>query len=152
MKIKKPILATVMGLSILCFGTGASAAENDEGLVDSDVTQSYKQARQGTISIMATPTNSSKTNTYSPLFGGTYAVSSSSSTTAEDYIYAKCRTFNGTDGALIDSKSASAKNTSYISARAENGTLYFGNDWAIGNHTYKLSGYNDVVHETKAYW
>ncbi|MED2151474.1 XoxI protein, partial [Bacillus thuringiensis] len=28
----------------------------------------------------------------------------------------------------------------------------YGDDYAIGNHTYKLSGYNDVNHETKAFW
>lgn len=121
-------------------------------LVDSDVTQSYKTAKPGTISIMATPTNTSNTNTYVPIFGGAYAVSNSSSTTLEDYIYVKCRTFNGTDGALINSKSTSENKSSYVSARADNGTIYFANDWAIGNHIYKLSGYNDVVHETQANW
>ncbi|PEY98181.1 XoxI protein [Bacillus sp. AFS018417] len=151
MKMKKPLIATVMGLSLLCFGTGASAAETD-GVVDSDVIQSNKQAKPGMISTMAVPSNTSNTNTYTPFGGGTYAVSSSSSTTLEDYIYAKCRTFNGTDGSLINSNSASANRSSYISAKANNGTIYFANDWAIGNHTYKLSGYNDVVHETKAYW
>ncbi|USK32119.1 XoxI protein [Bacillus sp. F19] len=151
MKMKKSLISTTLGLSILCFGTGASAAEND-ALVDSDVTQSIKQAENpNLIGTMAAPTNSSRTDTYSPFLGGTYAVSKSSSTATEDYIYARARTFNG-DGALINSKSASANKTTYICARADNGTIYFGNDWALGNHTYKLSGYKDVVHETKAYW
>lgn len=150
MKIKKPLIATVMGLSLLCFGTGASAAEND-GLIDSGVTQSYKKSKPGTVSIMAAPTNTSTTKVYNHLFDGAYAVSKSSSTAIEDYIYVRSRTFDG-PGTLLNSKTSSAYKSSSVSATAKNGSTYIANDWAIGNHTYKLSGYNDVVHETRADW
>lgn len=150
MKIKKTIIATVMGLSLLCFGTGASAVENDE-LIDSDVTQSYKQPKPGTVSTMAKSTNRSTVNTYNSIFDGAYAIAKSTSTTIEDYIYVRCRTFNG-DGTLLKSTPKSKNKSSSVSATAANGTTYIGNDWAIGNHTYKLSGYNDVVHETRANW
>jgi hypothetical protein len=146
MKIKKTLIATVMGLSILSFGTGASAAETNE-LVDSGKTQSYKQSKSG-ISLMATPTNTSTTTTY---IGSAYAVSKSQSSTTEDYIYVKCRTFNGT-GEVMASKTSSEENSSYVSARADNTSFYIADDWAVGNHTYKLSGYNDVIHETRADW
>jgi hypothetical protein len=150
MKYKKPLVTTVLGLSILCFGTSASA-EQSVKLIDSDTTLSNKQAKSGMISIMASPTNTSNTKVYTQFLGDPYSVSSSSSTTKEDYIYAKSRTFNS-DGGLISSKSSSAENSTYASAKAVNGTIVYGNDWAIGNHTYKLSGYNDVIHETQASW
>ncbi|KZE67943.1 hypothetical protein AWM68_17370 [Fictibacillus phosphorivorans] len=149
MKLKKPLFAIVMGISLLSFGTGASAAEND-GLVDSSVAQSYKQLKPGTISIMAAPTNTSTTTVYNN-FEGAYAVSKSTSTTTEDYIYAKCRTFNGS-GEVLNTKTVSQYDSSYVAAKAVNGTFYIANDWAVGNHTYKLSGYNDVVHETRDDW
>ena len=46
---------------------------------------------------------------YILLFGNPYAVAKSNSTTTEDYVYAKARTFNG-DGSLVNTKSNSAKN------------------------------------------
>ncbi|KWW22123.1 XoxI protein [Peribacillus simplex] len=152
MQFKKSLIITVLGLSIVGFSTGASAANND-GLVDSEVTQSNKQADNTNLisGRAAKPSNSSRIDVYKPLLGKTYAVAKSSSTVKEDYIYAKARTFNG-DGALIKSNSTSAKKTTYTSVRADNGTIYSGNDWAIGNHTYKLKGYKDINHETKAYW
>lgn len=109
MQFKKSLIITVLGLSILGFSTGASAANND-GLVDSEVTQSNKQADNTNLisGRAAKPSNSSRIDVYKPLLGKTYAVAKSSSTVKEDYIYAKARTFNG-DGALIKSNSTSAK-------------------------------------------
>lgn len=150
MKFKKPIIAATLGLTLLCFGTGASAAEQDTDLVDSDISQNFKEP-VNPINTYATPENTSRTETHFPFLQTPYAISKSSSTTIEDYIYAKCRTFNG-DGSLIKSTTQDAKKASYVSAKAMNSTYYVGNDYAIGNHTYKLSGYKDVVHETKAYW
>lgn len=154
MKLKRAFLATVLGMSVLSFSTGASAAENDKVVDSSSISSGKVVTNPSKVFSMSasTPTNTSNTKTYSPIFGGSYAVSSSSSTVMEDYIYVRCRTFNGSDGSLIDSKSAESNNSSYVSAKANNGTFYFGNDWAIGNHIYKLEGYKDVVHETKAYW
>lgn len=91
----------------------------------------------------------SSTKCHTPLFGDNYAVSKSSASEMEDTIYAKCRTYNGTDGALIDSKASTENNSSYASAKAMNKTAYFGDDWALGNHKYTKAGYQEVIVETK---
>ncbi|CJC50627.1 Uncharacterised protein [Streptococcus pneumoniae] len=103
------------------------------------------------MTVVAAPKNDSNISVYTPFFGNPYAVAKSNSTTTEDYVYAKARTFNG-DGSLVNTKSNSAKKSSFVSATATNTSIYYGDDYAIGNHTYKLSGYNDVNHETKAFW
>ncbi|MFP7474644.1 XoxI protein [Niallia taxi] len=152
MKIRKPLIATILGLSLLSFGTGANAAEIDTSK-DSTVIQSSKQLEPGTMSIMAkskAPTNKSTTKVYNNL-NGAYALAKSTSTTKEDYIYAKVRTYHRT-GYLMDSKSVSAKKSSSVTAKAENTTTILWGNYAIGNHTYKLKGYKDVVHETKDKW
>ena len=97
---------------------------------------------------MQAPKNDSNIGVYTP-FLVTYTVAKSKSTTTEDYVYAKARTFNG-DGSLVNTKVIVQK-SSFVSATATNTSIYYGDD-AIGNHTYKLSGYNDVNHETKAFW
>ncbi|WJE23240.1 XoxI protein [Bacillus cereus] len=158
MKIKKSLAVATLGLSVLGFGftSNASAAEVDAAdkqpvLVDFDEVQTAKTSTNPGLVVAAAPNNSSNTTVYTPFLGNPYSVSKSSSSTTEDYIYAKSRTFNG-DGSLINSKSNSANKSSYVSATATNSSVYYGDDYAIGNHTYKLSGYNDVNHETKAYW
>ncbi|MDP7991972.1 XoxI protein [Bacillus sp. MHSD_36] len=158
MKIKKSLAVATLGLSVLGFGftSNASAAEVDKAdkqpvVVDFDVVQTAKTSNIPGLVVAAAPTNTSNTTVYTPFLGNPYAVSKSSSSSTEDYIYARSRTFNG-DGSLINSKSASANKSSFVSATATNSSIYYGDDYAIGNHTYKLSGYNDVNHETKAYW
>lgn len=127
------------------------AADKQPVLVDFDTIQSAKTSNVSSLTVAAAPKNDSNISVYTPFFGNPYAVAKSKSTTTEDYIYAKARTFNG-DGSLVNTKSNNAKKSSYVSATATNTSFYYGDDYAIGNHTYKLNGYNDVNHETKASW
>ncbi|CGF81910.1 XoxI protein [Bacillus sp. N447-1] len=158
MNMKKSLSVTTLGLAVLGFGftNNASASEVDTVdkqpvLVDFDTIQSTKTSSVPSLTVVAAPKNDSNISVYTPFFGNPYAVAKSNSTTTEDYVYAKARTFNG-DGSLVNTKSNSAKKSSFVSATATNTSIYYGDDYAIGNHTYKLSGYNDVNHETKAFW
>ncbi|MBJ8201304.1 XoxI protein [Bacillus cereus] len=158
MNMKKSLSVTTLGLAVLGFGftNNASASEVDTVdkqpiLVDFDTIQSTKTSIIPSLTVAAAPKNDSNISVYTPFFGNPYAVAKSKSTTTEDYVYAKARTFNG-DGSLVNTKSNSAKKSSFVSATATNTSIYYGDDYAIGNHTYKLSGYNDVNHETKAFW
>ncbi|MBK5446906.1 MULTISPECIES: hypothetical protein [unclassified Peribacillus] len=150
MKLKRSLLITALGLSILSSATGASAAET-EGLVNSQE-KSFTQVPDGTGgSILAKNKVHGKLTTHSPFGGGAYAVAKSSSNKIQDYIYARAKTFNG-DGSLIKTNSASSKKADYIGVKTMNGTAYFGNDWAVGTHIFKLKGYKDITGQTKAYW
>ncbi|AMR06131.1 XoxI protein [Bacillus thuringiensis serovar pingluonsis] len=157
MKVKKTLITTALGLSILSFGatTNANAdeinTEDKQVIVDSDSIQDSKKSENGFLKNLRAPNNTSTVTTYKPLFDNPYAIAKSSSTTKEDYIYAKARAFKS-NGSLISSKANSENKSSFVSATVTNSSIYYGGDYAIGNHTYKLSGYNDVNHETKAYW
>ncbi|HDX9614091.1 TPA: XoxI protein [Bacillus toyonensis] len=154
MNMKKSLAVTTLGLAVLGFGFTNNASASEVGaadkqpvLVDFDTIQSAKTSNVSSLTVAAAPKNDSNISVYTPFFGNPYAVAQSKSTTTEDYIYAKARTFNG-DGSL----SNNAKKSSYVSTTATNTSVYYGDDYAIGNHTYKLNGYNDVNHETKASW
>ncbi|EEL39536.1 hypothetical protein bcere0020_30240 [Bacillus cereus Rock3-29] len=156
--MKKSLAVTTLGLAVLGFGFTNNASASEVGaadkqpvLVDFDTIQSAKTSNVSSLTVAAAPKNDSNISVYTPFFGNPYAVAKSKSTTTEDYIYAKARTFNG-DGSLVNTKSNNAKKSSYVSATATNTSVYYGDDYAIGNHTYKLNGYNDVNHETKASW
>lgn len=157
--MKKSLSVTTLGLAVLGFGitNNASASEVDTVdkqpvLVDFDTIQSTKTSSVPSLTIAAAPKNDSNISVYTPFFGNPYAVAKSKSTTTEDYVYAKARTFNG-DGSLVNTKSNSAKKSSFVSATGPTQAFIMErDDYAIGNHTYKLSGYNDVNHETKAFW
>ncbi|MGH1284107.1 XoxI protein [Bacillus toyonensis] len=158
MNMKKSLAVTTLGLAVLGFGFTNNASASEVGaadkqpvLVDFDTIQSAKTSNVSSLTVAAAPKNDSNISVYTPFFGNPYAVAQSKSTTTEDYIYAKARTFNG-DGSLVNMKSNNAKKSSYVSATATNTSVYYGDDYAIGNHTYKLNGYNDVNHETKASW
>ncbi|WP_242255948.1 XoxI protein [Bacillus cereus group sp. BfR-BA-01379] len=158
MNMKKSLAVATLGLAVLGFGFTNNASATEVGtadkqpvLVDSDTVQSAKTSNVPSLTVAAAPKNDSNISVYTPFFGNPYAVAKSKSTTIEDYIYAKARTFNG-DGSLVNTKSNSAKKSTYVSATATNTSIYYGDDYAIGNHTYKLNGYNDVNHETKASW
>lgn len=157
MNIKKPLITAVLGLSVVCFGvtSNASAEELNKDtqpvLVDSDTVQGLKSSSNPGLNTLAAPNNSSTVNVYTQFLGNPYAIARSKSTTNEDYIYAKCRAVKK-DGTVINTRSDSKNRASYVEATATNTSTYYGSDYAIGNHTYKLSGYNDVNHETRAYW
>ncbi|QWH64201.1 XoxI protein (plasmid) [Bacillus mycoides] len=158
MKLKKTLITTSLGLSILSFGvtTNASAeeinTEDNPAIVDSNSIQDTKKSENVFLKdFKAAPNNASTVTTYAPLFSDPYAVAKSNSTVSEDYIYAKARAFNS-NGSLISTNSNSANKSTFVSATAKNSSIYYGGHYAIGNHTYKLSGYSDVNHETKAYW
>ncbi|PFE10614.1 XoxI protein [Bacillus cereus] len=157
MKLKKPLITTALGLSILSFGVTNNASadeintENKPTIVDSNSIQDSKKSENIFLKDSKAPNNTSTVTTYAPLFSDPYAVAKSSSTVTEDYIYAKARAFNS-NGSLISTNSNSANKSSFVSATANNSSIYYGGHYAIGNHTYKLSGYSDVNHETKAYW
>lgn len=143
-------MVTALGLAILGSTTGASAAET-EGLVNSQE-KSFTQEPDGTgSSILATNKVKGRLDVYKPPLRSSYAVAKSSANRMQDYIYARAKTYNG-DGSLIKSKSASATKADYIGVKTMNGTVYFGNDFAIGTHTFKLKGYNTINGQTKAYW
>ncbi|WP_221569302.1 hypothetical protein [Alkalihalobacillus sp. TS-13] len=55
-------------------------------------------------------------------------------------------------GYVLNTGEDEAKNARYAGARADNGTSYTGSDYAYGNHVYKTSGYEDVIHETYDEW
>ncbi|KGX85735.1 hypothetical protein [Pontibacillus litoralis] len=157
-KLSKIVLSTVLIFSIIGVGSVAFAdpkpKETNDAIIDKSqkpeivTAKVSKDKSKKTFSASATPTNTSTTTAYTP-WGDNYAVSKSESTIQEDYISAKNRTYNGTDGSLIDSDFNEQNHSSYISAKAYNDTTYYGNDWAVGNHVYKESGYKDVIHETK---
>lgn len=157
MNLKKPVITAVLGLSVMCFGATSNASAEEIGkdtkpvLVSSDSVQGLKSSNNPKLSNYAAPTNSSTVNVYTQFLGNPYAIAKSKSTTNEDYIYAKCRAVKK-DGTVINTRSESKNKASYVEATATNTSTYYGSDYAIGNHTYKLSGYNDVNHETRAYW
>ncbi|MED3079604.1 XoxI protein [Bacillus wiedmannii] len=158
MNMKKSLAVTTLGLAVLGFGFTNNASASEVGaadrqpvLVDYDTVQSAKTSSVPSLTVAAAPKNDSNISVYTPFFGNPYAVAKSKSTTTEDYIYAKARTFNG-DGSLVNTKSNNTKKSTYVSATATHTSVYYGDDYAIGNHTYKLNGYNDVNHETKASW
>jgi len=170
MKVKKSLIAAVAGVSILCFSSGANAETTasassqmtveSQALADgaktihadvetasavSDGTGDY-QASAKSKKVMTTSTVTTHVK-----WSAAYATASSKSSSLASYIYVKCRTFDS-DGTVIQSNSKSEKNSSYVGVKTNNGTLYYGNDWAVGNHTYKHKGKKDVVKETKAKW
>ena len=83
-----------------------------------------------------------------------YVVVGSEATRPIDYIYAKARSYDS-DGVLMDTDSNSETNSSFVSATADyiKGSMIFDNDsWGLGNHTYRESGFKDIIHETKDEW
>lgn len=157
MILKKTLVTTALGLSILSFGVTSQASAEEvnkkeiPSIIDSYSIQDAKRPENGILKDLRAPNNTSTVTTYKPLFDNPYAVAKSSSSTKEDYIYAKARAFKSS-GSLISSKANSENKSTFVSATVANSSIYYGGDYAIGNHTYKLSGYNDVNHETKAYW
>ncbi|MDY7043707.1 XoxI protein [Virgibacillus sp. M23] len=151
MKLKKVLFFALASFFLFGFSNNASAEEAP--VVDEEVVESIAEPVNNAInnSIQSSYKVRSSIKVYDPLFLTNYAVAKSTTTRNIDYLYARSRTFNG-DGGLIKSKSSSAKNSSYASAKAKNGTIYSKDDWAIGNHTYKDSGYKTIKHETRAEW
>jgi hypothetical protein len=101
--------------------------------------------------LKSNPINTSSIDCRYNIFFGSKAIAESSSTTEEDYIYAKSRSYNS-DDSLIDSKSDSESNSSFVSATSINDTFTVIGDYAYGNYVYKKSGYKDVIHETYDEW
>jgi hypothetical protein len=101
--------------------------------------------------LKSNPINTSSIDCRYNIFFGSKAIAESSSTTEEDYIYAKSRSYNS-DDSLIDSKTDSENNSSFVSATSINDTFTVLGDYAYGNHVYKKSGYKDVIHETYDEW
>ncbi|GMQ57984.1 hypothetical protein AN1V17_23790 [Vallitalea sediminicola] len=95
----------------------------------------------------STPTNTSNIECIDPFLANSYAIAKSSSTVMEDYIYAKCRIYNGGDDSLVSSTEEDENYSSFVSAKAIDSGFY-SDDYAYGNHIYKLEGYKDVIHET----
>lgn len=84
-------------------------------------------------------------------FGNLYVVVKLNLIMIEDYVYVKVRIFNG-DGLLVNMKSNSVKKLFFVSVIVINISIYYGDDYVIGNYIYKLSGYNDVNYEIKVFW
>lgn len=158
--MKKTVTAVLAGV-ILTAGLGTAALADIKlntqqmGNVVYDLTPVREKSTNvrptlpGVVSTQAAPTNTSKTTASSPLFGDSYAVSTSDSTIQEDSISAKCRVYDG-DGSLLDSKEDKQTNSSHAGTpKTINGTAYYGNDYALGNHVYQEAGYYDVIHETR---
>ncbi|MGG0464608.1 XoxI protein [Priestia aryabhattai] len=167
MKVKKSLIAAVAGVSILCFSSGVNAETgietgsksidtaqvliDPETAVNSDTEVAVPQPDGYTASAATKKYTTNSNTTVHVRLGMAYATSYSKATVAQDYIYVKCRTYNG-DGSLIHSNKASEKKSGYVSVKTDNGTAYYGNDYAMGNHTYKKKGYNDINKETKVKW
>ncbi|EJR64453.1 hypothetical protein IIO_01777 [Bacillus cereus VD115] len=116
--MKKSLAVTTLGLAVLDFGFTNNASASEVGaadkqpvLVDFDTIQSAKTSNVSSLTVAAAPKNDSNISVYTPFFGNPYAGAKSKSTTTEDYIYAKARTFNG-DGSLVNTKSNNAKKSS----------------------------------------
>ncbi|MFB6467403.1 hypothetical protein ACE38V_11400 [Cytobacillus sp. Hz8] len=153
MSLKKIALSSSVGLGIFLSSMPVFAAEAEPTLIEfGEPVEQYQLPlnMEGVLSAQATISVSSNLECKEPLFSGNYALGSSSATVKEDSIYVKVRTFNG-DGSLIDSGSATEKSSTFVSAKA-NSSIFFGDDYAISNHTYKKSGYETITSELKAYW
>ncbi|HDX9529953.1 TPA: XoxI protein [Bacillus thuringiensis] len=157
----KKVLASstvIFGLSVSMLGT-VQADATDGTLYKTetsihDYTEAtekitYKELIGVNSATLAAPTNTSKTTAKLWAAGKPYGVSTSSSSIKEDSIYAQNRLIKGS-GVTIGSNSNTAKKSSYASASVTHPNLLPGiGDYAVGNHTYKTSGYKTVYHETK---
>ncbi|MEG1311978.1 MAG: hypothetical protein RR835_10835 [Peptostreptococcaceae bacterium] len=151
------ILLGIVASPILSFandGSLPSVYSTDTKMIDTRPLPSKTTIREPLSNFIPTlkaaPKNTSTLSCKDGIVTGTYALAQSSSSTKEDYIYAKTRVYDR-HGALNASKVASEKKSSYTSAKAVPNCLVT-NAKAYGNHTYKLSGYKDVYHETIASW
>ena len=99
----------------------------------------------GKLSTMAAPTYNSEVDIVERLLSPYRVVAKSSSTYFIDYIYVKARAYDE-NGKLTDSGSDSDTNSSYVATFAD---AKWHKVTGYGNHTYKHTGYKDVVHETK---
>ncbi|WP_074682477.1 hypothetical protein [Priestia aryabhattai] len=167
MKMKKSLISAVAGVSILCFSSGAfaetTASAGSQMTVESQALADGAKTIHADVETASAVSNgyeasakSKKVMTTSTVtthvkWSAAYATASSKSSSLASYIYVKCRTFDS-DGTVIHSNSKSEKNSSYVGVKTDNGTLYYRNDWAVGNHTYKHKGKKDVVKETKTNW
>jgi len=171
MRVKKSLIAAFTGVSILCFSSGASAATSVEedtqthapteaeveaqsdlqDAVNTDTEVSVLQPDEYSTSAGSKGYKTNSNTTVHVRLTMAYATSYSKAEVAQDYIYVKCRTYNG-DGSLIHSNKASEAHSKYVSVKTDNGTPYYGNDYAMGNHTYKKKGYKDLYKETKVKW
>lgn len=154
--MKKLLVGILLSSTILSNGVIAHAStlegevyRTDTKIVDNrkvDNKSTSKEIKLGSehlIKEKANPTNTSTLDT-SWLIGTPRATAKSSSTTMEDYIYAKARIYKS-NGVLTAQKAESMNKSRYVSATTETRE---GHHDAYGNHTYKLQGYKDVYHET----
>ncbi|ARO57953.1 Uncharacterized protein B5E38_0324 [Bacillus cereus] len=158
MNMKKSLSVTTLGLAVLGFGftNNASASEVDTVdkqpvLVDFDTIQSTKTSSVPSLTIAAAPKNDSNISVYTPFLVTPMQLLNRNQLRPKTMFMQKQELSMAMAHFLIR-KSNSAKKSSFVSATATNTSIYYGDDYAIGNHTYKLSGYNDVNHETKAFW
>ncbi|MGL5752966.1 MAG: hypothetical protein ACRCXT_20665 [Paraclostridium sp.] len=163
MKFKKTLISNlvllgVLASPILSFADVPPSKEvysTNNKMVDTRLIphkSTIRESLPGVIqNLKANPVNTSNIDTKRGIASGTFALAKSSSSVKEDYIYAKVRVYDkygAINGKPVES---SEKKSSYTSAKAVP-TCNINGAYAYGNHTYKLSGYKDVFHETKSFW
>jgi hypothetical protein len=157
--MKKTVLITGLAFALISGGGVAGAAKNQNHgnkIVDlSPVEQKSTQSQSLDNSLNAMSggsytVNSSIDGSFSTWRADSealHATAVSDVTRAIDYVYAKARVFE--NGGVVGSASDTSKGSSYAGATAKGpaGFVTWDND-ARGNHTYKDSGYKDIIHET----
>ncbi|WP_025688820.1 hypothetical protein [Paenibacillus zanthoxyli] len=166
MKINKVLLGFALGVAAFSLtGVASAASIVNEGSADEVVTVDFDSGSgvpvqnidktSETLSFAATASEDLhyywKLNAYDPVLGDPYVVSQSTANAPIDYISAKARVFDD-DETLLDTKLDEQKGSSIASAKAEPTDFYYGDDYAIGNHTFKQAGYSDMVKETRVEW
>lgn len=158
--LKKTVLITGLSFAMLAGGGVAGAAKNQNSgdkLVDlapveqkATESQPLNNTKVASLSGSSYTANSNISGSFSnwrPDATSLHATASSDVTRAIDYVYAKARIFE--NGGVVGSSSDTSKGSSYAGATAKgpSGFVTWDND-ARGNHTYKDSGYKDIIHET----
>lgn len=158
---KKTVLITGLSLAMLAGGGVAGASKNNnkvDQIVDlTPVPHKTTESQSLENNTLATSQSGGSYSVTSNIKGSfsnwrpdaesLHATASSDVTRAIDYVYAKARIFE--NGGVVGSASDTSKGSSYAGATAKgpSGFVTWDND-ARGNHTYKDSGYKDIVHET----
>lgn len=161
MIFKKSFLSLMVGATVLSVGSVASAESINEkatdiivnsdsldstAVLDLNITGLNRMITASSLNYHSEVNAKRTAITRSP-----YATGISSATDIIDSIYVKVRILNG-DDTVVASGVSDEKNSSIASISVDNPSFYYGNNYVLGNHTFKNAGYQDHSAELRASW
>ncbi|MFC0560826.1 hypothetical protein [Halalkalibacter alkalisediminis] len=160
--MKKMVSTLIIGVALMGFSSPSLADSEDvtvkkiktveiiggeEVLVEGEEISSYETS-ENEFSIFSTAGNrTASIVAKKPVFSKFYATATSKADYQQDTIGARVRAFNGS-GTQLAQDSKSESKTTQTSATAYPGSVG-PSGYAIGNHTFKRSGYTDWYPETR---